>query len=463
MVLIKFDTDEMREHLDELDRAKQAVEQQNEATVKPIEERIKQNLKTKAEINSWLDMQADSEIEIVKSISSMCGVNLTDAMSYIPTYPTPPIVGDKNLPDLVKEMRKIRRGLKGGQRESIAKGIDHLITAYQEYIGKCVDSIYWLRPYHSPLYDTSLSESKIKKLYSVKDSDRRQTIIDNLCKMWDAKLERRELDYGPEYSRLTKEINAGKKEISSILRSIKHQDVRKSRRENIEIEIKDIINENPGITSNTIFEKMSEKHAKYSTPSTIAKMATTLGATNVDSQYYLIRDAIRKDLYSYVAGFIDSDGYITMDSKFSPRVGMVATGNRGKAFFMELEKELSCGRLHLDQKAGENNRSQHRLNFYSANDIGTVLDKCIPHLRMKKSQGKLVKEALRIKKNHKNQPWAKERLSEIFQLIKYENWKDARNTYELDKYGVNPEEVVKYFDNDKNSVMDDLESIVKEE
>ena len=164
-----------------------------------------------------------------------------------------------------------------------------------------------------------------------------------------------------------------------------------------------------------------------------------------------------------MAGFIDSDGYITMDSKFSPRVGMVATGSRGKAFFMELEKELKCGRLHLDQKAGENNRSQHRLNFYSANDIGTILDKCIPHLRMKKSQGELVKEAIRIKKGHKNQPWAKERLSEIFQLIKYENWKAARSTYELDKYGVNPDEVVKYFDNNKNSLMDDLESIVKEE
>ena len=82
---------------------------------------------------------------------------------------------------------------------------------------------------------------------------------------------------------------------------------------------------------------------------------------------------------------------------------------------------------------------------------------------MKKSQGELVKEAIRIKKNHKNQPWAKERLSEIFKLIKYENWKDARNTYELDKYGVKPEEVVKYFDNNKNSLMDDLESIVKEE
>lgn len=463
MVLIKFDTDEVREQLAELDRAKQQLEQQEESTVEPIKEKIMQNLKTKSEVNEWLDMQSGNEIEIIKNISSMSGINLSDAMTYIPLYPTPPIVGDKELPDLVKEMRRIRRGLKGEQRNNIAKGIDHLITAYQEYIGKCVDSIYWLRPYKSPLYDINLSESKIKKLYSIKDSDTRNTVIDNLCKMWDAKLDRRNLDYGREYSQLTKQINEGKQEISSLLRSIKHQDVRKSRKENIQMEVKQIISENPGITSNSILSKMSDKHAKYSTTSTVAKMANSIGATNVDSQYYYIRDIIKKDLYSYVAGFIDSDGYITMDSKFSPRVGMVATGSRGKAFFMELEKELKCGRLHLDQKAGENNRSQHRLNFYSANDIGTILDKCIPHLRMKKSQGELVKEAIRIKKRHKNQPWAKERLSEIFQLIKYENWKDARSTYELDKYGVNPDEVVKYFDNNKNSLMDDLESIVKEE
>ena len=434
MVLIKFDSEALREELDELEEVEEELQQ---SRIQPIKDKITQTVMTKSDINSWLDMQSNSEIDIVKSISINCNVNLTEAMELLPKYPDSPVVGEKYLPDLVKEMRMIRRGLKGSHRDSIAKGIDHLITAYQEYIAKCLDSVYWLRPYTSPLKDISINEGKIKKLYSIKDGERREVIIDNLCKMWNAKLDRDNVDYGREYSRLTKEFN------DALFRSI--------------------INTNSGITSSTIFEKMSDKHSKYSTPSTIAKMAKSIGATRVDDEYYLIKEAIKKDLYSYVAGFIDSDGYITMDSKFSPRVGMIATGNRGRAFFTELENELKCGRLHLDQKVGENNRSQHRLNFYSANDIGAILDKCIPHLRMKKSQGKLVKEALRIKKNHKNQPWAKERLHEIFQLIKYENWKDARNTYELDKYGVNPETVVKYFDNNKNSMMDELESIAKEE
>ena len=91
MELIKFDTDEVREQLMELDRAKQQVEQQEESTVEPIKEKIMQNLKTKSDVNDWLDMQSGNELEIIKNISSLCGINLSDAMSYIPSYPSSPI------------------------------------------------------------------------------------------------------------------------------------------------------------------------------------------------------------------------------------------------------------------------------------------------------------------------------------------------------------------------------------
>ena len=80
MVLIKFDTDEVREQLAELDRAKQQLEQQEESTVEPIKEKIMQNLKTKSEVNEWLDMQSGNEIEIIKNISSMSH----DLYSFIP-------------------------------------------------------------------------------------------------------------------------------------------------------------------------------------------------------------------------------------------------------------------------------------------------------------------------------------------------------------------------------------------
>ena len=72
-------------------------------------------------------------------------------------------------------------------------------------------------------------------------------------------------------------------------------------------------------------------------------------------------------------------------------------------------------------------------------------------------------EAIRIKKNYKREAWAKDRVGEIFKLIKYENWKDARNKWEFDKYGINEEDIAKYRVNCKMSHMDELDSIVKED
>jgi hypothetical protein len=42
--------------------------------------------------------------------------------------------------------------------------------------------------------------------------------------------------------------------------------------------------------------------------------------------------------------------------------------------------------------------------------------------------------------------------------MKYENWKDARNKTEFEKYDIDPEVVVKYHDNCKMDLMDNLES-----
>ena len=192
-------------------------------------------------------------------------------------------------------------------------------------------------------------------------------------------------------------------------------------------------------------------------------MLRKVDAINVDGEYYIFSDAIKKDLYSYVAGFIDSDGYITMDSKYAPRVGMIATGDRGKAFFKEMENQLKIGRLHLDQKVGENSRSQHRLNFYSQGDINKLLEKTIPHLRMKKEQGRLLMESIMIKQRFKKEAWAKPRLEEIFKLIKWENWKDAVNKDELQKYNIQEEDIIKYKENSKWDLMNEVDSIVKED
>ena len=86
-----------------------------------------------------------------------------------------------------------------------------------------------------------------------------------------------------------------------------------------------------------------------------------------------INDDIKKNLWAYTAAFIDSDGYITMDKNHNPRVGLVATGTRGKAFMMEMHKSLGMGRLHLDQKSPQDTRPVNRLNFYSAAEVKKLL------------------------------------------------------------------------------------------
>ena len=72
----------------------------------------------------------------------------------------------------------------------------------------------------------------------------------------------------------------------------------------------------------------------------------------------------KKNIWAYTAAFIDSDGYITLDRNMNPRVGLVATGERGKAFMQEMHKSIGFGRMHLDQKSPQDTRPiNHRLNF----------------------------------------------------------------------------------------------------
>ena len=151
-----------------------------------------------------------------------------------------------------------------------------------------------------------------------------------------------------------------------------------------------------------------------------------------------------------------------MDKSFNPRVGLVATGDRGKAFMIQIQKELGIGKLHLDQKSPQGTRLVNRLNFYSQSDVHELLTKCRPHFRMKGKNADLLLELIRMKKSYKKADWYKERCDEIFKLMKYENHKDHVN-YDFSKYGVDIETVAKLHDNCKMSTMDDLESIIKDD
>ncbi|MAL10867.1 MAG: hypothetical protein CMF74_14535 [Maricaulis sp.] len=463
MELIIKDEEIDTEALEELlNRRKTAGSQLDEAEsqVKDIDEKIREAAKIQ---NSWLQYQCHDETEVIKDISSNLSINFTEAREHITKMPTEPLIEEKTIPEVVKELRVIRRTLKGETREKMSSTINHLIKAYTEHLDDSLDSIYWLRPFKKSVKMLTPNIGMLKKLYHIKDGETRQTIIDNLVKMWEADITKSGLDYGEDYTTEVKKFKSSKKAIKEILKNISHQSIRKPRQKVLEDMLVKTICNNPGITSNTIHSLLPSSYHRSTTPQTISKMLKKIDAINVDGEYFIFSDEIKKDLFSYVAGFIDSDGYITMDAKYAPRVGMIATGDRGKAFFKEMENQLKIGRLHLDQKVGENNRSQHRLNFYSQGDITKLLEKTIPHLRMKKEQGKLLQEAIMIKQNFKKEPWAKTRLEEIFKLIKWENWKDAVNKDELQKYNIQEADVIKYRENSRWDYMNAVDSIVKED
>ena len=79
----------------------------------------------------------------------------------------------------------------------------------------------------------------------------------------------------------------------------------------------------------------------------ISKSIKKLDITSCDGAYYKMPSMIKKNIWAYTAAFIDSDGYITLDRNMNPRVGLIATGERGKAFMMEMHKSIGLKMLHL--------------------------------------------------------------------------------------------------------------------
>ena len=408
------------------------------------------------EIRAWLPSHyiAD-EYEVATNLSKKFNMSLTQAKKSLNTCPKEYTLDGEGIPSIIKQLRKTRRTFKGEKKIEFTKSIETLIDAYSNHIDSCIKSIYWIAPYEKPLRGITLKESDIRKLNEVRDFGSRTMLIDHLCKYWEAEIDSRTLPYNSEFSKSQKQMKTSKKEFRALLKSIH---LGYSPKKDISNHITKMVCDSPGISCREIMDGLPNNLQRRSTPQMISKMAKKLDMTIIDEQYFRLPMDIKKNIYSYTAAFIDSDGYITMDKSYNPRVGLVATGNRGKAFMIELHKALGVGRLHLDQKSPQNTRPVNRLNFYSQGDISELLTKCRPHFRMKGPQADLLMELIRIKKGHKKADWAKGRYTEIFKLMKWNNHSDNRN-YDWNKYEVDIENISKYESNCKMNAMDELECI----
>ena len=183
----------------------------------------------------------------------------------------------------------------------------------------------------------------------MKDKDIRREVVDSLCKYWEAEQTQKGMAYGKDYSRLHKEMVEAKRGFRDSIAKITTQSLNKSKKERVEDFILKTVCENPGIGAEQIYDKMPSVLHKSVTPRVISKSIRKLDIVSMNGSYYKFSSEIKKNVWAYTAAFIDSDGYITMDRNFNPRVGLVATGERGKAFMEEMHKSIGFGRLHLDQ------------------------------------------------------------------------------------------------------------------
>lgn len=432
------------DELADVARRKEAIEEE--------QRRITQEMK-----NAWLDSSPlEDQFSIEKNFAEDFKISLSEAKKMLHIDMKKYQVEGTDIPKLVKSLKEYRRTLKGEEKINVTKAIDNLIVSYGDHLHDSINKIYWLKKYSSVLKEMNCSEEDILKLSFVNDLSTRRDMIDTLCKYWEASLERRDMPYNEEYSSLSKQMTNGKREFKKLIKS--HM-VNVKPKEIINQHILKAICEEPGISSRQIHEKLPKPLFKRTTPSIISKMAIKNNVTTVNGAFYKFSDDIKKDIYAYTAAFIDSDGYITMDRNFNPRVGLVATGDRGKAFMLEMHKSLGCGRLHLDQKSPQNTRAVNRLNFYSAADVTELLTKCLPHFKMKKGNAEILLELVRMKKSHKKAEWYKTRREELFKLMKYENHKDHVG-YDFIQDGIDVDNISKLYGNSKMLEMDKLEGLI---
>lgn len=450
MALEDLTPDEKRKVADEMNELAQLEENAREQ-----QENVEDQMKLASLFGTTYVM---SEYEQIELVSKTYNINASEAKKALGSFPKEYMVDEQTIPDLVRKMRMARRKLKGEQKIKMSKSIDSIIDAYSDHLNKCIDSIHWVSPYKLALKKMNYNEKTLLKLSKMKDTEIRRDIINSICKYWEAELEQDGMAYGTEFSNLQKQMNNAKREFKEIVKSVSDQSIVKTKREKVEDFVLKAVCENNGINARGIHDRMPRELMNYATPNTISKMIKKLDIVSLNGNYYKFSSEIKKNIWAYTAAFIDSDGYITLDRKMNPRVGLVATGERGKAFMKEMHKSIGFGRMHLDQKSPQDTRLINRLNFYSQDDVTELMTKCLPHFRLKKGNAKLLLELIRMKKSYKKQDWYKQRCDEIFKLMKWENHKDHVG-FDWAKENIDLENISKYQDNCKMSLMDSMEQI----
>jgi len=353
--------------------------------------------------------------------------------------------------DIVSRLRKARRHNKDDKHDIDAL-IQDVRTLKAMEVEMTLKSVDWANEYLSEIRNFDLSDKTLKSLR--KFSDTRKVNLVKACIMWrDAEnalsiLKEHEEVWGDEEKKAWVNAMTLRKDAKKMWKSTLSQMDRLTDKEQETItKCAQLLKQNGPMSARAMFESDMIEKMPGLTANKLSKLLSLYGEevdiVNGAQRGTFVKmekdGLVLKDPYAYAAGFLDADGYISITGRGEPRAGFIATGTRGRTHCEQLQKTLGCGVLQLDQKVyKDTQRSQHRLQFYSKDDIGKLLNHLLPHLKMKSTQAKAVLAFIQ-----EDDPMRKERLQ---RLVKYSNWSDdkAKSQMLLAEWGVSTDDVAKW-------------------
>ena len=371
---------------------------------------------------------------------------------------------DKDANQMVKELRKKRR-LHKQHREEIDDAIDLIRGMKKMEVDSLLNSIPWSHEHQDTMKQLGLSERNLKALR--KHAIAREVSLKQACLQWEnandviSKLSQVTGDFSEEQASLWVEALAKRDESKKMWRNTLHQSDSLTKKEVVWLEsASDVLGEFGAMDSRTILHHIHQHDAR-NTGLTTQRLGALLKMHGDD--FDIVKNTSRwekatvndylilKDPWAYTAGFLDADGYITITKRGEGRAGIIATGDRGRLHCEQLHKTLGCGVLQLDLKLHKNSkRSQHRLQFYSKDDLQRLLKNTRPFLQLKKKQADCVLELLDLR--GRSSDLVKQRRDDLYRVVKWENWRDVKAEELLNEWNVDEQEVASWAQEDPEMI-----------
>lgn len=353
---------------------------------------------------------------------------------------------------IVRQLKKQRR-----RQKDVKYDIDSLVKAIRliksQEVQTTLDGIGWAAGRQDTLRSLGLSDRNLKSLRLFHDT--RSTSMQRACEAWEnSEATLKMLDeyqdvWGEEEQKAWVDAMEGRKDARKMWRGALRQSDKLAKEQTNWLEMAKAELEDKGpMTARSITENMVNKGIHRMAPSkmsgllkmygeeyNIVKGARTGEYVLIKADGLVLKDA---DLWGYAGGFLDADGSIYITDRGEPRASFIATGTRGRVHCDHLHKVLGCGVLQLDQKVyKDGQRSQHRLSFYSKDDLRKLLTGLLPHLYMKDTQAKAVLAFI--------DEGSKGRKDELKKLVQYLNWDGtAKGERSLREWGVDKDTVMSW-------------------